>query len=65
VVPDETADPVPAVALVFPRYVDGAAFSVTELDPLEALVELKESGFWLAQARENIRRFMGEMLSDG
>jgi hypothetical protein len=58
VVPGKVGDPVPAVALVFPRYVGGAAFSVAEMDPLEALVELKESGFWVAQARENIGEFL-------
>ena len=49
---------VPAVALVFPRYEPGSETQVTPLEPIEALVALKEAGFWVEHTRESIQAFL-------
>lgn len=56
--PAAEGDPAPAAALVFPRYDPASATSITRLDTLDALIRLKESGFWVEHTRESIRTFV-------
>jgi len=49
---------VPAVGLVFPRFEAGTATTVTRMGMLEALVGLKEAGFWVPHSREGIQAFL-------
>jgi len=56
--PGAEGEPVPAAALVFPRYDPASATSITRLDTLDALIRLKESGFWVEHTRKSIRTFV-------
>ncbi len=56
--PAAEGEPVPAAALVFPLYDPDSATSITRLDTLDALIRLKESGFWVEHTRESIRTFI-------
>ena len=49
---------VPAAAIVFPSYVAGAQLAVDPLNTLEALIQLKESGFWVENEQAGIRDFL-------
>lgn len=61
--PAAKGEPVPAAALVFPRYNPASATSITRLDTLDALIRLKESGFWVEHTRESIRTFVDWVVS--
>jgi len=56
--PSAQGEPVPAAALVFPCYDPGSTASITRLNTLNALIQLKESGFWVEHTRESIRTFL-------
>jgi len=62
VAPGEQAGAVRAVGLVFPRYEADGAFVVEEIGVLEALLGLKEAGFWVEHTRESITAFLGWVL---
>ncbi len=47
-----------AVAIVFSEWQPDAATTITSLDSFEAIVRLKESGFWAAHDRESIQTFL-------
>jgi len=49
---------VPAAAIVFPRYVQGAELSIHPLNTLEALIRMKEGGFWVENEHASIRAFL-------
>lgn len=48
----------PACAIVFSRWQPGAITEIQPLNAFDALVRLKESGFWLAHDRAGIERFL-------
>jgi hypothetical protein len=52
---------VPAVALVFPSYDPASKTAVTPLEPLEALIALKEAGFWVQHTQASIQAFLDWM----
>jgi hypothetical protein len=56
--PVPQSEPVPAAAMVFPLYDPASATSITPLNTLDALINLKESGFWVEHTRESIRTFL-------
>jgi hypothetical protein len=45
-------------AIIFVRYQRDAANEITTLDPLQALLRLQESGFWVAHDEQSIRAFL-------
>jgi hypothetical protein len=45
-------------AIVFVRFEPGAANEINSLDPLQTLLRLQESGFWVAHDEESIRAFL-------
>ena len=45
-------------AIVFTRYEPDAALSIQPLSTMEALIRLKESGFWVEHKRESIQTFL-------
>lgn len=56
--PATQAEPVPAVALVFPRFDPASPTETTELSPLDTLIELREAGFWVEHTRSSIQAFL-------
>ena len=46
------------ISLLFTKYVFGAPTVRTPLPPFEALVRLRESGFWVVHRQEPIKRFL-------
>ncbi len=52
-----------ASALVFSRWQASAETTITSLNTFEALMRLKDSGFWLAPDREGIRKFLDFLQS--
>ncbi len=47
-----------AAAVVFSRWEPDARTEIRSLDTLEALVRLKDSGFWVAHRRKSIQNFL-------
>jgi hypothetical protein len=45
-------------AIVFARFEAQAANEINPLDPLQALLRLQESGFWVAHDEQSIRDFL-------
>jgi hypothetical protein len=54
----EAVSPAPACAIVFSRWEAATVSSITPLTSFDALVRLKDSGFWLAHDRNSIRTFL-------
>lgn len=52
-----------ASAIVFSQWVPGANLQIEELDSFDALVRLKESGFWVAHEKETIAAFLDWLQS--
>ena len=52
------ADSARGVAIVFSRWERDAKTSVASLNSFEALIRLKDSGFWVAPDRESIQQFL-------
>jgi hypothetical protein len=50
-------------ALVFVRYNAGAANEISTLDPLQTLLRLQESGFWVAHDKASIGAFLSWIKS--
>jgi hypothetical protein len=51
------------VAIVFSHWQAGASTSISSLDSFEALIRLKESGFWVAHDRAIIQSFLDWLQS--
>ena len=47
-----------ACAIVFSRWQASAQTTITSLNAFDALIRLKDSGFWLARDRESIQEFL-------
>ena len=47
-----------ACAIVFSRWEASAETTITSLNTFDALIRLKDSGFWLARDRESIQKFL-------
>ena len=52
-----------AAAIVFPSYAPGSKLSIHPLNTLEALIHLKESGFWVENQQESINGFLAWLES--
>jgi hypothetical protein len=50
-------------AIVFSRFKTDAATEITAIDPLQTLLRLQESGFWVAHNERSIRAFLAWMQS--
>jgi coenzyme PQQ synthesis protein D (PqqD) len=50
-------------AIVFVRYQRDAANEISTLDPLQTLLRLQESGFWVAHDEQSIRAFLAWIQS--
>jgi hypothetical protein len=50
-------------AIVFARFEPDAANEISTLDPLQTLLRLRESGFWVAHDEQSIRAFLAWIQS--
>jgi len=50
-------------AIVFARFEPNAANEISAIDPLQTLLRLKESGFWVAHDEQSIRAFLAWIQS--